>query len=61
MDLFHNTDHLIMDGAIRGQGLVFPDRERMTGEVREFPARFFDNQAGGGGVPRTKLEFPEAV
>jgi len=61
MDLFHNTDHLIMDGAIRGQGLVFPDRERMTGEVREFPARFFDNQAGGGGVPRVRVTVIRSI
>lgn len=56
-----NPHHLGMDQPVGGKDFLTPDREFVTGEIRQPASGLPDNEAARSGIPGMEPELPEAI
>ena len=50
-----------MQLPVRRENLLHVNRKRPALEIRNSPARFFQNDPASSGIPRLKVQFPKPV
>ena len=57
----YNRQHLVVDEAIGGEGLLFEDVVALAFEISDGTTCFLHNEIAGSYVPRTEVVFPKSV